>query len=61
MLSFPFGKNDDMVDGLAWLGLMLQEMDTPAGERPKKKKSWRDRLNKFVTNASGRRRNMMTA
>ena len=44
LLSFPFGKHDDIVDGLAWIGLMLLDMDSIQLEKPKKKKSWKDRL-----------------
>lgn len=60
LMSFPFGTHDDIVDALAWLGLMLQELDTPYDPPPKKKKSWRDRLRKHIA-ASGNTRHPMGA
>lgn len=49
LMSFPFGTHDDIVDTLAWIGLMLQEMDSPYDPPPKKKPSWRDKLRKYAT------------
>ena len=48
LMAFPFGKHDDIVDALAWLGLMLTEMSGPQAERPKKKKTWRDKLDQYL-------------
>lgn len=52
MLTFPYGKHDDMVDALAWIGLYLTELYTVSGQRRKPKPSWRDQLAKFVTKTS---------
>jgi len=46
LFGFPFAKHDDIVDALAWIGLMLQSMDSVQLEKPKQKKGWRDRLAK---------------
>lgn len=55
LLRFPAGKHDDDVDALAWIGKML-ELFTPV-PRPKeeKRKSWKDKLDKFVRNDPNRR------
>lgn len=48
MLRFPMGTHDDQVDALAWVGLMLAEMDTyhaPAIPNPA---SWRDKLDALM-------------
>lgn len=44
LLRFPNGKNDDCVDVMAWLGQMLINMVALAPEKPKPKKSWRDKI-----------------
>lgn len=49
MLAFPFGQHDDMVDALAWIGLMLSEMTAPRAPAPPRKKSWMDRVLKGAT------------
>ena len=62
MLTFPYGQHDDMVDALAWIGLYLTELQTIAGPKRRKKPSWRDQLQKFVTKASdGAHRSAMSA
>jgi predicted phage terminase large subunit-like protein len=48
MFGFPFGKHDDIVDCLAWIGIMLDSMDHVVLTKPKKKKGWRDRLAKHL-------------
>jgi predicted phage terminase large subunit-like protein len=56
LLKFPAGAHDDMVDALAWVGLMLQEMSTPI--EPKEPEyapdSWKAKVEKFVRNPSRR-------
>jgi len=62
MLTFPYGKHDDQVDALAWVGLYLTELYTVAGPRRQRSVSWRDKLAQFVTsNVSSKERNAMTA
>lgn len=55
MLRFPAGQHDDQVDAFAWIALMIQEMSPAVLPRPKKKKSWKDNLDKFVTSGSTRK------
>ena len=61
MLRFPHGQHDDCVDALAWIGLMLQDMDAP-GERlfvqAKDKNGWKAKLLKKM---STRARSHMTS
>lgn len=57
LLAFPFGQHDDMVDALAWVGLMLFEMNIPPTPRAPKKDSWVDRIAKVHLN----RRNHLSA
>lgn len=60
MLRFPHGVNDDCVDALAWVGQML--VNLVGGEKTKTpaKKSWKDKLTKFVR-GSGRTASAMAA
>lgn len=44
MLRFPTGVHDDMVDAMAWIGRMLQDMIGFKRPKPKRQKSWRDKL-----------------
>jgi predicted phage terminase large subunit-like protein len=47
MEQFPAGKHDDMVDALAWLGQMLEDMlkgRAKKEESGRKQQSWRDKL-----------------
>ena len=61
-MTFPYGKHDDQVDALAWIGLYLTELHTVHGPRRKPLPSWRDKLAQFVTsNSSTKVRNAMTA
>lgn len=48
LLTFPFGKHDDRVDSIAWIGLYLTEMVPGRIKAVKKKKSWRDNLQQYV-------------
>ncbi len=45
MLDFPAGKHDDVVDAMAWVGLLLDEIGRQAPPPPKRRtQSWRDKL-----------------
>jgi predicted phage terminase large subunit-like protein len=61
LMGFPFSKHDDIVDALAWIGLMLQDIDVPHIEKPKKKKSWTDRLHKHFRGQVNKRGNSAMA
>lgn len=63
LLRFPGGVHDDAVDALAWIGLMLQEMDppTPGGSTPGRVHSWKTKLAKLGRRGSASRRNPMAA
>ena len=65
LMGFPFSKHDDIVDALAWIGLMLQDMDRPQAEKQEKKekKSWKEKLKKHMLNqrTNGRRRSHMVS
>ena len=52
LMSFPFGKYDDQVDALSWVGLYLNEFYTQYAPRRVKKASWRDDLWKYVKNST---------
>jgi predicted phage terminase large subunit-like protein len=56
LLKFPAGAHDDLVDALAWVGLMLQEMSTPI--EPKEPEypadSWKAKMEKFIRNPARR-------
>jgi len=51
MLKFPLGKHDDMVDALAYIGLLIQEMAPPAElkEDDPWSTGWRKRLKTQMT------------
>lgn len=49
LLRFPSGVHDDQVDAFAWLGQMITEMSAAPTLTPPKKKSWKDRLDEFVS------------
>jgi len=51
LLAFPSGVHDDQVDGLAWIGQMMQEF-TITPEQVEKKPSWRDKLNELTRRQS---------
>lgn len=44
MKLFPNGKHDDQVDGIAWVGQLIDVLIAPAKKKPKAEKSWRDKL-----------------
>jgi hypothetical protein len=37
LLTFPVGKNDDIVDALAYVGMMLPQMQTGRRREPKRR------------------------
>ena len=47
LLKFPLGKNDDIVDALAWIGQMLMLFGIRNEKKLPKAKSWKDKLAKF--------------
>lgn len=60
LLRFPGGIHDDAVDALAWIGLMLQDMDPPsAGTTSTGADRWRDKLARIKQGSA--RRHPMTA
>lgn len=59
LLRFPAGQHDDQVDALAWIGLMITEMSAAQLPRPKRKASWKDKLDQYV--GSGKRKSYMSA
>lgn len=48
LLRFPAGVHDDIVDALAWVGLLIQDMSPSVPRKPKKAPSWKDKLDKFI-------------
>lgn len=51
ILSFPHAKHDDVVDALAYAGIMLDQLRLPPAERRKRlaqKPSWRSRLRELM-------------
>lgn len=48
LLRFPNGKNDDVVDCLAYLGQMMDKFQPVAPDPTPKKESWRDRLEQYA-------------
>lgn len=44
LLRFPAGRNDDIVDAMAWLAQLVVGRVPPHPPKDKKRKSWRDRL-----------------
>lgn len=53
LLKFPNGKNDDMVDSFAYLGYMINMVTPPQQRPPKKKKSWKDDIHKYLNKGKG--------
>lgn len=48
LLRFPGGVFDDQVDALAWLARMFTNITAPKAKKPKKLKSWKDRLKVYT-------------
>ena len=61
MLKFPLGKNDDIVDALAWIGQMIMIFGIINQKKPKPVASWRDKLKKYGKNSTGRHKSGMAA
>jgi hypothetical protein len=57
--AVPSAIEADQVDMFAWLGLMLDEMSPSTPETAPKQKSWKDKLDQYVT--YGRRKSAMSA
>lgn len=55
MMRFPNGIHDDCVDGMAWIGQMLSLLVRPREKAPPPKKSWRDKLSKYLRVSDGRK------
>lgn len=51
-LRFPSGEHDDIVDALAWAARMAQNVPVPVRPTPKKLKSWRDDLRRYMPNSA---------
>lgn len=47
-LRFPNGENDDIVDAMAWLARMAQNVPVPQRPVLTRPKSWRDDLGKYI-------------
>lgn len=58
MMRFPNGIHDDCVDAMAWIGQMLSLLVRPREKAPPPKKSWKDKLNKYVRGAGGRKNHL---
>jgi predicted phage terminase large subunit-like protein len=58
LLRFPNGVNDDIVDAIAWIGLMMTQFAAFYIAPPPQKSSWRDNLTKFTSKQSRRRTSM---
>jgi len=54
MLRFPAGTHDDQVDAFAWCFQMLDKFTIHRDQKPKKEKTWRDRLSKHIGGSSKR-------
>ena len=51
MMKFPLGQHDDMVDALAYIGLLLQDMSPPPELKDPDPyaKGWRKRMKTQLT------------
>lgn len=63
ILSFPFGKHDDIVDAFAWIGQMLLMMDSPSDPDVEKSAApkWMRRLKSMTAGINGRVKDHMGA
>lgn len=61
MMRFPNGVHDDGVDAMAWIGQILSLMVQPREIKAPPKKSWKDKLNKFVAVSDTGRRSHLSA
>lgn len=53
LLEFPGGRHDDIVDAVSYAGQLIDTLETPFVEQPKRENSWRDKLAAH-TSAGGR-------
>jgi predicted phage terminase large subunit-like protein len=58
LLRFPSGEHDDIVDAMAWIGLMLQDLQIAHLKKTPPKKSWKDNLHKYLRTDSTTRSTM---
>ena len=49
MMRFPTGVHDDQCDSMGHLGLMVSSMNTVPDLKPKPKKTWKSKLDAYVT------------
>lgn len=64
MLRFPHGAHDDCVDAIAWIGLMLQDMNHPlevAYRQDKDFNGWRVKILRTLPGLKGRKKSMMSS
>ncbi len=61
LLKFPLGKNDDIVDALAWIGHMLMMLGVRNEKKAKPKKSWKDKLRKHGGSNGSKHKSGMAA
>jgi len=61
LLKFPLGKNDDIVDALAWVGHMLMMFGVRNEKKVKPKKSWKDKLKQHGGSNSAKHKSGMAA
>jgi len=61
LLRFPAGAHDDIVDALAWVGLLIQDMAPSKPRLPTKAPSWKDKLDQYVGKRRRGGRSWMTA
>lgn len=55
LLAFPGGRHDDIVDALAWVGLMIDDMQEPyQGPSTPGRSSWKEKLNRHVAGRGAR-------
>jgi hypothetical protein len=50
LLRFPSGVHDDRVDGIAWIGQMVESFSHLVKPAPPKEKTWRDKLRTMLNN-----------
>lgn len=61
MLKFPLGKNDDIVDALAWIGQMIMLFGVRNEKKVDNTPKWQEKLREFIKDGSRRRKSGMSA
>ncbi len=61
LMKFPLGKNDDIVDALAWIGQMIMLFGIRNLKKEPPKKSFRDKLRKYGGGSGKRHKSGMAA